>query len=347
MKRLYKGLIGILAGITAMSAFPVMAQDVNIIGEPCILNVYSSAEEDSEVNELEVSSLEIFGLASENLILVRVDGEIGYIKADELEAALPELDLGVFPTVEEMGEIGSNASAQALQENLISLGLLDGKADGILGPKSTEAITRFQEEHDLEVTGKADIYTLLLAAALGKGLEESVDISTKPFTSPEEKFPQIADNTDGDLSAYMDSKWRFHMDEFLENGEIDPHIEVGTFSVESPDIDRISGTLALKVLVQKDPESGVYHLIPAITTETSGAYRPYVQGAILVGEKSVRLEGGSSTGELNGITLEESGYIPLTDEAIELMQTGTVKTVRLIGKNTSYDIECLSSLNVF
>ena len=47
----------------------------------------------------------------------------------------------------------------ALQQALIDLGCLSGKADGIFGKKTAEAVRRFQAACGLEVTGVADVET--------------------------------------------------------------------------------------------------------------------------------------------------------------------------------------------
>ena len=65
-------------------------------------------------------------------------------------------------------ESGSTDIAQ-LQQQLISLGLLTGKADGHFGSATEEAVRLFQQMYGLEVSGMADPDTLaaLLAAQVG------------------------------------------------------------------------------------------------------------------------------------------------------------------------------------
>ena len=57
------------------------------------------------------------------------------------------------------------------------------------------------------------------------------------------------------------------------------------------------------------------------------------------GDDTVRIEEAVGTGEIDGVLLKESAYIPLTAEAIELLKTGSVHDIRLLGRNTKYDIE--------
>ena len=61
-----------------------------------------------------------------------------------------ELDALTARTVEELAPT---------QQILIDLGYLTGRADGIMGPKTQEALCRFQEERGRTVTGELDIAT--------------------------------------------------------------------------------------------------------------------------------------------------------------------------------------------
>ena len=198
---------------------------------------------------------------------------------------------------------------------------------------------RFQEAHDLEITGTADTYTMMLITAVNEGLEDVIETSTKGYESAIEKFPEIADKTEADLEPFLGGRWHFQYDAFEEKGSIDPGIDFGNFEVESPEIDRIKGSLAIKVMINRDEDTKYFVPTPAIAVETTGAYRPYVQGAVLIGDGTVRLDGGKSSGRITGTILEESGYVPLNTEALELLASGSVHTVRLLGKNTSYDME--------
>lgn len=55
-----------------------------------------------------------------------------------------------------------SATAKDVQQRLIDLGYLDGIADGIIGPRSTDAMKLFQRLNGLSVNGKADAATLEL-----------------------------------------------------------------------------------------------------------------------------------------------------------------------------------------
>ena len=223
---------------------------------------------------------------------------------------------------------------------LVSLGLMDEKqADGIYGEQTRVVIRTFQEEHGLEATGNADLYTTLLIMGLASGKEDMVEISNNSFATPEEKFEAIAGRTEDGLTPFLDTEWRFQYDPFTETGTIDPSFVVGSFEVDGPDIDRIRGDLSVKVIVEKNSETGSFELTPAFVLETVGAYRPYLQGMLLAGKDALRLDGGKSIGQVEGVLLREFGYVPLTFEAAEQLKSGDVSQIRVLGKNTSYDLD--------
>ena len=75
-----------------------------------------------------------------------------------------ELDALTARTVEELAPT---------QQLLIDLGYLTGRADGIMGPKTQEALCRFQAERGLTVTGKLDIATLSAAEAVAATISDA------------------------------------------------------------------------------------------------------------------------------------------------------------------------------
>ena len=363
------------AGMMLSQAQPVLAQDVTIDGAPVVLQVTTAdaaqgaeagadaavegadvAAEGGEgvvadgqaagsaaggVVEKEVESFRLFGETQDGRMLIRTDGGDEYVSKDDLAAVLPELSLDGFPIMEETAALGQGTNGddvKMLQQVLADLGYLEGDIDGSYGGGTAGAVSKFQEERGLEATGNADVYTMMLIRAIKVGIPESVTVSSKGFESPEEKFPQIVDNVDADLEAFMEPKWRWRFDEESQTGEIDPGIALGTFAVETPAIDKINGTAGIKLHVTKDEATGVYVLTPAIVVETESASRPYMQGAALKGSSTIKLEETETTGELSGITMYETSYIKLTPEALEALAAGEVESITLQGKNKSYDI---------
>jgi len=59
---------------------------------------------------------------------------------------------------------GDSASARWVQRALDALGYLEGSVDGSFGPKTEDALTRFQLDAGLEATGVGDLQTLLALA---------------------------------------------------------------------------------------------------------------------------------------------------------------------------------------
>ena len=342
----YVMFAGLVCMIVYMTAICVFAQEVEIEGPACTFQVFSSPEEDAKFQTKEVQTFQLFGRAGEDLMLVRIAGEDGYgsyeyISKAEMQSKLPELDCDLFPNVDQTVSVGLGSvggEVMLLQETLSSLGMLEGRVDSDYGYGTANAVKIFQKEHGLEETGEADVYTMMLITALYDGLEECVTVSVQ-YNSTEEKFPEIAGKTDADLEKYMDSYWHFRFDAFEDAGTIDPSVALGYFEIPSPDIDTISGSVSVQVLVKKDDASGRYTLTPAIVAETEGSYRPYLQGAYLTGDGIVCLEGGSSTSRIEGITLKETGFVPLTEEAIAMLRDDGVQGIRLVGKNTEYDLE--------
>ncbi len=357
------------AGMVFAQAQTVLAQDVTLDGAPVVLTVsVAGAAEGTEsaapaegadaaaaeggesagaegqaatTVDKEVESFRIFGATQDGRMLIRTDGGDEYISKDDLLAILPELNLEGFPIVEETSAFGQGTGGEeviVLQQVLADLGYLEGDVDGSYGGGTAGAVSKFQGDRGLEPTGEADVYTMMLIKAIGAGLEESVTVSSGGFESPGEKFPQIADNTAADLEAFMEPKWRWSFDETTQTGAIDPRITLGSFAVETPAIDKISGSACIKLRAVKDEATGVFSLTPVIVVETESASRPYMQGATLNGASAIRLEDAETTGELNGITMHETGYIKLTPEALEALAGGEVTSITLQGKNKSYDV---------
>ncbi|GEM_PF-3680254 len=339
-------LIGFLAGAAALFALPAAAQDITIAGAPATFNVYSSLEEGATPQATSVRAITIVALEGD-YCLVRIAGADGYIAQEEMKAVLPEVDISVFPKVEEAqpaanGDRGD--AAMAVQRSLIALGLLNDTADGVYGNRTAEAVRAFQTAQGLPVTGNADATTVLLLMTQEAGIPGTLLIS-RSYSTPEEKFPEIAGKTTADLSAFMDSAWSFSFDVFENAGTLDPSLRLGSFDIRGADIDRISGNVSVKIQVVPGANAGTYDLVPIISYETTGAYRPYLQSLIFAGSGTVRVEGAASEGSISGISLQEKGTLPLTAEAMDLLGSGTLKAIRLTGKNNTFDLTVQADQN--
>lgn len=73
---------------------------------------------------------------------------------------------------EELSKGSKGDAAKKLQSRLIELGYLDGAADGIYGNGTAGAVSSFQSQNGLPVTGKADVATqeLLFSDAAQKAI---------------------------------------------------------------------------------------------------------------------------------------------------------------------------------
>ena len=71
--------------------------------------------------------------------------------------------------------------AYLIQEELIAQGYLEGEPDGIYGPGTAEAVSKFQKDHGLTPTGEADpeMQELLFGAADG-GQPAAADETPEP-----------------------------------------------------------------------------------------------------------------------------------------------------------------------
>lgn len=126
-------------------------RDMGITGE-LFLPSFVSAGTNVSVTAKVGSYQEMSGLFELDPVLLkeRAPGESASEAAEE----------GDGDTQYEPLEKGSKGEAvKALQERLIELYYLDGKADGQYGKNTQAAVEKFQEAHELEVTGKADSET--------------------------------------------------------------------------------------------------------------------------------------------------------------------------------------------
>jgi hypothetical protein len=57
-------------------------------------------------------------------------------------------------------QYGSNATVSAVQSQLAKLGYYRGAIDGVVGDETQAAVARYQEDHDLSVTGTLTAATL-------------------------------------------------------------------------------------------------------------------------------------------------------------------------------------------
>jgi peptidoglycan hydrolase-like protein with peptidoglycan-binding domain len=76
---------------------------------------------------------------------------------------------------------GNREQVRAAQQALKDKGLYDAEVDGLMGPKTREAIREFQKKENLKETGRLDAETL---ARLGVERTGAADTSGSPAASP-------------------------------------------------------------------------------------------------------------------------------------------------------------------
>lgn len=333
--------------IAAGMATSASALEVKVTGDPCTLMVYSSQTDDATAQELSVSDFYLYGLLGADQAVVRIGDTIGFVDITELTSKLPEIPVGLLVDGTGLTDVNNGAqgdAAKAIQQKLTDLGYLTGTPDGMYGAGTAAAVKLFQEEHGLTGTGNADVYTQMALSMAANGVQDILETTYPTNLTPETKFAAIMDLTDADLSRYVGPEWQFTYDTFERFGFLDPQIIIGTYTDESSDINKISLTCSFKVVISENAKSGRLEITPCLVTESEGAYRPYLQSAILAsGGQAVQLTGGESKGGLNGVTMTETGYVPLTQEALTLLASGTLDSVRISGMNNSYDITNLAS----
>jgi His-Xaa-Ser repeat protein HxsA len=64
------------------------------------------------------------------------------------------------PAYSDSGQPAANATVSAVQSELAKLGYYNGDIDGTLGDQTEAAISRYQEDRNLSVTGTVDAATL-------------------------------------------------------------------------------------------------------------------------------------------------------------------------------------------
>lgn len=339
-----KGLLMVLAAGMMLTALPVSAMNVKISGEACPLTAKATLEEAAETLNLETTEMEVYGYMKGDLIAFTSGATLAFVDKGELADKLPDIPVDQLPSAEGLTDIVLGTKGEnviALQKALIKLGYLTGTADGSYGQGSMGAVKQFQTDHRIEPTGTATVYTQMAAQMLANGLPDVLETTYPTVHSVEEKFAAIISRTDMDLSPYLDSKWKFSYDKFENRGTLDSSVVLGTYeNLEGADLDKISMTASLKIVISDNAESGMIDFLPVLAVDSEGAFRPYVQDVIFVTKDSTMKSGqGVSSGELAGASLRESSYVPLSDEMLKALAGKKATEIRIEGKNQSFDIK--------
>lgn len=123
-------------------------------------------------------------------------------------------------------------SARILQEKLKAEGFYEGEVDGILGPKSQQALMKFQESKGLTASGKLDNQT---ASALGIEISDVQPVrGEEPAATPKDDT-EVTDETEIETQAgtTLDKETIRQVEEALKTknlftGKVDGVIEADT-----------------------------------------------------------------------------------------------------------------------
>lgn len=279
-----------------------------------------------------------------------VDGElyrVFYSPAEDFTELIPGLDLEDLPNAEEWPDLSNGStgeSVSSLQENLIGLGILSGSADGQFGGGTQGAVQQFQTEFGLEADGVADAVTQWAAAELNQLIsgktEEPIELQYPPVFTVEEKYADIFDQTNADLSAFLSPEWKFSYDVFDGIGYIrnNDGTDLGSVTQEERTIDQITLTARLCISALRNDISQV-EVTPVIHVSTIGAYCPYIQNIqIRAGNKVTQIELSNSRRGIDETNVTEDDDVALTSEALDLLSSGEDLTIRLNGTSRSYDL---------
>ena len=367
------GVMTAALALAVMISAPVSAQEIAIIGKKCPLTFISdragyeamlaeagaSEEGVSEEGVSEegaadaaanlpcrtemVDHLDVLGTLDGQYAVALYDREKVLVPLSEVAEKLPAVNTDELPSAQNWSNLGRGSSgelARTLQQMLIDGGYLEGQADGAFGGMTAEAVAAFQTAAGMEATGEADLYTFFALCEEAAGGMNAIETEYPPVFTVEEKFAAIcADAADPTaLEAYLDPEWKFSYDVFDGVGEISRGVTYGSYSDETRPIDRISIDVREVVYVARN-EAGEVDVIPALSVESVGAYRPYVKDVLVRNGNDVEtLPTLVKTGALNGLDVAETAIVPLTDEAAALLEQGSGTVLRIEGSGRTYDL---------
>ena len=221
------------------------------------------------------------------------------------------------------------------QNALVTLGYLDGGADGDFGGKTETAIMAFQEAMGLEQTGIADARLQMLALSM---LQPGVVLENPG--KDEERLATIAEKTGLDPQMILDNGLIFDYDDIAGTGFLSDGSVITYTNQAVADIDQYALTLQFGLLVQ-DKEGG-RSIEPVARVGCLCVRRPVIEEIVLKSgdyRGTATIENASA--ELNGVKTEESGTVILEAKAVEALanaeKEGELK-IRVTGKYNSFDI---------
>ena len=335
-----------LAGALLMFPAAVQAQEIIVTGE--LLPLHVSEAVDSEKMTIPVSNLDILGKVDDQHVLVMVDKNFLYADMDELSAQLPLFDMSSLPSSEGMTvyNVGTNGDqVKVIQQQLKDLGFLELNVDGAYGAGTGAALYNWQASEGFPTNGVADIPMQWVLAERAAGLEP-IELTYPTDFSAEGIYGDLLEKVNGvDMEILAVPSWSYTSDQESGSGLITTGTALGNTEVADPAVDRIKISADLSILV-KTNDAGA-ELLPVIETSSEGAFRPYLENAVIkAGGREVSLpvrDTAAQTGE--GISIFESAFFDITGEAAALIKEADDKVViTFTGAVADYEMEISDSL---
>lgn len=359
-ERRFRGVAAEMAVLVSAVFFScsTQAMTVWVKGTP----VPFQATEDGVWRNLELTDFVVLGLPDGVNVAILTGGSICQVDRAQFDAAVPGLDLSSFPTGNGLSGLGNGsygAGVLELEQSLKDLGYFEGNPDETFDGETVSAVTSFQSFYGLPATGYAGVNTQLLILQAPTGLlSQSAEVVYPPDGSApvisggssfglgevnatvESKFADIKDSVREDLTPFLGGEWRYSYDVYEGMGTLSSSLTLGQTSVAEPPVDAIQLKASLEVLLERNlMGDGKIGLLPVLTISSTGAYRPYVTMVTLVsGNETCELVGAMSSGEVKGISLLETDYLTLTQEAQRFMAEHSSFEMRIAGMNNYYDM---------
>ena len=333
MKRFLAMLVALMLMGTAALAMPV-GIDEGTMKLSC---------KDSDMNvTLDVAEFQLLGMDADGQYLIYADG--GYYSLLNALQGVSQADAGRVDEVAGIREDslqqlarGSKGDAvRQFQEALVTLGYLDGGADGDFGGKTETAIMALQEALGLEQTGVADARLQMLALSMTQP-----KLVLENQGNNEELLAAIAQKTGLDPQVISENGLTLDYDDIAGVGFISDGTVISYTNQAARDIDQCTLTLRFGLLVQ-DREGGTASIDPTVKVECLCVRRPVIEEIILKSGDIRRTAALSDVSTaLNGVKTEESGTALLTAEMVEALTNaegaGELK-IRVNGQYNSFDI---------
>ena len=296
---------------------------------------------DDSIYELDSAEFHLLGQAADGSWIIFADSMYLTVPAEALDDLLSQLDasaISSMPKIETLAPIvrrDKGDAVVALQEELIELGYMSGKADGSYGGSVQKAVSAFQKAMGLPQTGEADPLTQMLIVS---AMQEPVTVV--PHIDPAERYAAIAGKTDANLDVLAEARMILDYDDIEGTGTISNRKVIAFDGSGESDIDHYGFTLQFVMLVRQG-EDGMVTIDPAVCVSCECVRRPIMQEIILKsGDERHTLAFTELNNGLNGAKSVETGIALLDDATVEMLANasgeGELK-VRINGKYQSFD----------